>query len=131
MAKRTIKTGIGTYTDVKGNTGCFGFRGQEVDVHEDDLERFDSLNENPGGDEPWEQERVMVNMVSPAAGDETSGVDSGLNTTVEVDDEGEPVDDSTAEEDAAEAEKDDSDAPKGAARRGRPAKRTGSRATRK
>ena len=118
MAKRTVKIALMTYQNAKGLGGCIGFRGEEVDVHADDLERFDELNVNPGGDEPWEQERVQVNMVSPAAGEATSGVDSGLNTKVEVDDEGNPLDDSTAEEDAAEA--DDEDKPRGAARRGRP-----------
>jgi hypothetical protein len=127
MAKRTIKVALATYKSAKGQGGEFGFRGQEVDVADDDLERFDELNENPGGDEPWEQERVAVEMVSPAAGERTSGADSGLNTTVDVDDEGNPEDDSTAEDDAK-----DEDSPKGVARRGRPpGKRTGSRATRK
>jgi hypothetical protein len=122
MAKRTVKVGILTYTNAKGVAGTIGYRGDEVDVHDDDLERVDELNKNPGGDEPWEQERAAVEMVSPAAGPDTSGVDSGLNTEVETDDDGNPVDDSTAEDDAS-----DEDAPKGAARRGRPAKRTTSR----
>jgi hypothetical protein len=132
MAKRTIKTALGTYRDAKtGNVGAFGFRGQEVDVHDDDLERFDSLNRQPGVD-PDEDEPDFVDntvqvgpnrMVSPAAGDETSGVGSGLNDALDVDDDGvADGDDSTAEEDAKEAE--DTDAPR---RPRRAAKRAGAR----
>lgn len=115
MAKRTVKVAVMTYRTADDEVGAIGYRGQEVDVHDKDVARFDELNVNPGGDEPWEAERRQVNMVSPAAGDETSGLDSGLNTAVEVDDEGNPVDDSTAEEDAAA--QDDTDSPKGARRR--------------
>lgn len=44
MAKRTIRAGIATYRAADGREGVFGFLGDEVDVHEDDLERFDRLN---------------------------------------------------------------------------------------
>jgi hypothetical protein len=116
MATRTIKTALGTYRDAKsGDVGAFGFRGQEVDVHDDDLERFDALNRQPGVD-PDEDEPEFVDttvqvgsnrMVSPAAGEETSGAGSGLND--EVSDE-EADESGTAEEDAREA--DDTDAPR-------------------
>src|SRR5436190_20290277 len=88
MTKRVIKTALGNYRDAKsGDVGAFGFRGQEVDVHADDLERFDALNVQPGvnpdEDEPeFVDNTVQVGpnaMVSPAAGAETSGEGSGLN----------------------------------------------------
>lgn len=113
MAKRVIKTGIGTYQDAKtGREGTFGYQGQEVDVHADDLERFDALNVQPGVEDDWEPPPVdytVVNasgqtLVSPAAGAETSGTASGLNTIVETNDDGTPVDDSTAEDDQNDAE---------------------------
>lgn len=44
MAKRTIRAGIVTYRAADGREGAYGFLGDEVDVHEDDLERFDRLN---------------------------------------------------------------------------------------
>ena len=44
MAKRTIRAGIMTYRAADGREGVFGFLGDEVDVHKDDLERFDRLN---------------------------------------------------------------------------------------
>lgn len=127
MAKRVIKTALGTYRDAKtGVVGAFGFRGQEVDVHDDDLERFDALNVQPGVD-PDEDEPEFVDntvqvgrntMVSPAAGEDTSGTGSGLNDDVSDED----VEESgTAEEDAADA---DSDAPKP---RRRATKRAGAR----
>lgn len=43
MAARTIRSGIGTYQDVDGQWR-HGVLGDEVDVHEDDLDRFDRLN---------------------------------------------------------------------------------------
>lgn len=43
MARRTIRTGIGSYVDTAGRNQ-FGMLGDEVDVHEDDVERFDRLN---------------------------------------------------------------------------------------
>lgn len=83
MPKRTIKTALATYRDKDGNAGAFGFRGDEVEVHPDDVERFDSLNAQPGGDDEHEPSRSQVSLVSPAAGAATSGTGSGLNTTVE------------------------------------------------
>jgi hypothetical protein len=129
MTKRVIKTALGTYQDAKsGLIGAFGFRGQEVDVHADDLERFDSLNVQPGVDPDDDKPEPVDNtttvgpntFVSPAAGEDTSGEGSGLNDDVSDED----VEESgTAEEDAAEA--DDADAPRRP--RKRAAKRAGAR----
>lgn len=44
MAKRTIRAGIVTYRAADGREGMFGFLGDEVDVHAEDIERFDRLN---------------------------------------------------------------------------------------
>lgn len=112
MTKRVIKTALATYVNAKGQPGCFDYQGAEVDVHPDDLERFDSLNVQPGTPEDWEptpHDYTTVNasgqtLVSPAAGDETSGTGSGLATVVETDDDGDPVDDSTAEDDQNDAD---------------------------
>lgn len=43
MAERTIRTGIGTYQRPDGQWS-FGTFGEVVDVHEDDVARFDRLN---------------------------------------------------------------------------------------
>jgi hypothetical protein len=101
MAKRTVKIGLMTYTNAKGDAGCVGFRGDEVDVHADDVERFDELNENPGGDEPYEPQRAEVSLISPGAGPELSGTGSGLNTVVDEDSDDAK---STAEQDAKKAD---------------------------
>jgi hypothetical protein len=86
MAKRTVKTGIATYVNAKGQAGSVAFQGDEVDVHADDVERFDELNVQPGGDEPHEPRRESVDLLSsPAAGAETSGTGSGLNASVDED----------------------------------------------
>lgn len=61
MGVRTIRTGIGSYRDAEGRW-TFGMHGDEVEVHEDDLERFDRLNpeevsvevEEESSDEPDE-----------------------------------------------------------------------------
>lgn len=131
MAKRVIKTALGTYRDAKtGDVGAFGFRGQEVDVHADDLERFDALNRQPGEDEDAPDPEFVDNtvqvgpntMVSPAAGAETSGEGSGLNDDVSEED----VEESgTAEEDAREAE--NTDAPRARRPRKAASKRAGAR----
>ncbi|MEV8023666.1 hypothetical protein [Microbacterium sp. NPDC080220] len=47
MAERTIRRGFIVFTDVDGRP-VTGYEHEVVDVHEDDLERFDRLN----GDEP-------------------------------------------------------------------------------
>ncbi|AXA95457.1 hypothetical protein [Microbacterium sp. PM5] len=60
MAKRTIRAGIVTYRAADGREGVFGFLGDEVDVHKDDLERFDRLN-------PAEPEKNDVEDASASA----------------------------------------------------------------
>lgn len=44
MGIREIRTGVGTYRRASDGEWGFGMFGEEVDVHEDDLERFDRLN---------------------------------------------------------------------------------------
>lgn len=58
MAKRTIRTGIGSYQRPDG-IWTHGFLGDEVDVHGDDVERFDrveaealGVRDEPSVDEP-------------------------------------------------------------------------------
>lgn len=41
--KRTVNLAMALYQNAKSQT-LYGFRGDEVEVHEDDLERFDELN---------------------------------------------------------------------------------------
>lgn len=75
MTKRTILTGLGTYVDKRGNPGAWGFKGDEVDVHEDFLEEFDEHNVENGDGEEVTYERVGVNMYSPAAAAAQGGGD--------------------------------------------------------
>lgn len=58
MAVRTVGTGIGTYLSQDGQWR-FGMLGDEVDVHDDDVERFDRLN-GPAPVEQVEVEAVPV-----------------------------------------------------------------------
>lgn len=48
MAEREVKVGVATYmaatSSAKEPVWLFGLAGQTVDVHDDDLERFDRLN---------------------------------------------------------------------------------------
>ena len=69
MSKRTILTGIGSYIGIRGGEPypTFGYRGQEVEVHDDYLEEFDEHNVENGDGKEVEYERVGVNMVSPVA----------------------------------------------------------------
>ena len=46
MVARTVRLGFLRYRGIDGNTHL-GFIGEDIDVHEDDLERFDSLNPEP------------------------------------------------------------------------------------
>ena len=62
MPDREVKLGLMTYTDEKGNTGQIGYQGDTVKVHPDFLERFDELNVQPGGDEPFQPMRVSNSM---------------------------------------------------------------------
>lgn len=51
MAGRTVRAGFIVFTDAAGRP-VTGYFGDEVDVHEDDLERFDRLNpEAPASEE--------------------------------------------------------------------------------
>ncbi|WP_248240566.1 hypothetical protein [Microbacterium kunmingense] len=43
MAARTVRAGFIVFTDAAGRPQT-GYLGDEVDVHDDDLERFDRLN---------------------------------------------------------------------------------------
>ena len=52
--KRTAKLSLMAYTDVDG-LDLWAFAGDEIDVHPDHVERFDSLNVLPG-EEPAEPE---------------------------------------------------------------------------
>ena len=70
MSKRTILTSIGTYVGKRGDEplfGAFGYKGDEVDVHDDFLEEFDRVNVENGTGEEITYERVGVSMISPLA----------------------------------------------------------------
>lgn len=99
MPKRTIKTALGTYIN-KAGVSEFGFQGDEVEVHPDHVARFDENNVENGDGEEHVPPRAAVSMVSPGAGAETSGTDSGLNTVVTEEDAAE----SSAEQDAKKAD---------------------------
>jgi hypothetical protein len=43
VTERTVQIGMATYTDVNG-ARRIGLAGEEVDVHPDDLARFDKAN---------------------------------------------------------------------------------------
>lgn len=45
--KRTVKLGLMAYLDPEG-VDRWGFAGEEIDVHPENVERFDSLNVLPG-----------------------------------------------------------------------------------
>lgn len=83
MAKRTVKIGGATFrrADAPADVALWGFSllGEEVDVHDDDLERFDRLNV-PGS--PTVAPPLPV--AAEAAGDEPprSGKGSGLEAWV-------------------------------------------------
>jgi hypothetical protein len=65
MAKRTIRTGIGSYVDLRG-VPTYGFQGDEVEVHDDFVEEFDAGNVVNGDGEPAVHGRADVDVVSPA-----------------------------------------------------------------
>jgi hypothetical protein len=44
MAKRTVKIGVATYQRASDEQWTFGMMDDEVDVHADDVKRFDRLN---------------------------------------------------------------------------------------
>ncbi len=48
MAARAVRIGVIAYRrEDMDHIGAWGFHGEKVDVHEDDVERFDSLNGEP------------------------------------------------------------------------------------
>lgn len=48
MAARTVRIGVVAYRrEDMDHIGAWGFHGERVDVHGDDVERFDSLNGEP------------------------------------------------------------------------------------
>jgi hypothetical protein len=65
MPEREVKLGLMTYINEAGDKGCYGFQGDTVDVHEDYVEKFDELNVQPGGDEPYVPQREPVETVAP------------------------------------------------------------------
>ena len=44
MTLRTVSIALASYRRADGVSGLFGLHGEQVDVHPDDLERFDRLN---------------------------------------------------------------------------------------
>lgn len=77
MGLRTIRTGIGSYQRVDGGW-WFGMLGEEVDVHEDDLERFDRLNGSEsdlasGASAPADSAEVPTSKWSVAQIDDYAG----------------------------------------------------------
>lgn len=84
MAEREVRVGVATFRqNVQADTPLWGFglHGQKVDVHEDDLERFDRLN-GPAvtvqPDLPGE-----VSVVNSPAEPPRAGKGSGLDAWVE------------------------------------------------
>lgn len=73
MAERIIRSGIGTYRAVDGQW-THGTMGEEVDVHEDDLERFDRYNP----EEPAEPE------ATDEAGDEQTVTQADVDAAAEL-----------------------------------------------
>lgn len=61
MAERTIRSGIGTYQRPDG-VWTHGMFGDVVDVHEDDVARFDRLNPAPLDEEILEAEVVEIEL---------------------------------------------------------------------
>ena len=64
MAKRTIKTALGSYVDKRG-IPTYGWQGDEVEVHDDFVDEFDAGNVENGDGKPYEAERVGVDVIAP------------------------------------------------------------------
>jgi hypothetical protein len=65
---RTILTGVGTYVGERGGEpvfGQWGWRGDEVEVHEDYVDEFDAHNVETGDGKEVTYERVGVNLFGP------------------------------------------------------------------
>lgn len=58
MAARTVKLGFVVYTDAEGRPAT-GYIGDEVNVHKDDLDRFDRLNVLPDVAEAQKAEAAL------------------------------------------------------------------------
>lgn len=67
MPKRTIKIGLASYLNADG-LEQFGLFGAEVDVHPDDVERFDRLNGSEVAAGPVEEPEVSGPEEPPRAG---------------------------------------------------------------
>jgi hypothetical protein len=61
MPERTILLAGESYKDEKG-VDRFGMQGEKVNVHEDDVERFDKYNVDPGP--PFQPMRVPEPMIT-------------------------------------------------------------------
>jgi len=86
MAERTVNIGLASYRRADGpeDTALWGFalQGEVVDVHEDDLERFDRLNGPQATDQP-----PLAEVPEPAvdaAGDPQEPPRSGKGSGVEA-----------------------------------------------
>ena len=86
MTKRVIKTAVGTYVGKRGGepfVGAYGWKGDEVDVHEDFLEEFDAVNLETGDGKIPVEERVGVEVVSPStAADKSEDEEAPEDKTV-------------------------------------------------
>lgn len=76
MPKRTINTALGTYIN-KNGVSEYGFKGDEVEVHPDHVDRFDELNVDAGAEVEHPREEVALITAQ--------GTTSGLNTAVSDD----------------------------------------------
>lgn len=79
MAERTIRSGIGTYQRPDG-VWTHGMFGDVVDVHEDDVERFDRLN--PEAPEEPEVEEADVETVTVEGASADAGASAGADAAV-------------------------------------------------
>lgn len=85
MAERTINIGVATYRRADGPEDSilwgFGMNGDVVDVHDDDLERFDRLN-GPDDSTPAPLPEDPDPEVDPEDEPPRSGKGSGLDAWV-------------------------------------------------
>jgi hypothetical protein len=59
MALRTVNIGAVAFTRADG-ADAFGWHGTEVDVHEDDLARFDEVNGPPAEEDAAEEMPIQA-----------------------------------------------------------------------
>lgn len=74
MAKRSVNVAMILFLNGKGQT-LYGFRGEEVDVHADDLDRFDGLNGEQV--EPLNEPPHPEEFLDPTAPDGPEPLDHG------------------------------------------------------